>query len=112
MSGIITDVRQLVVLGASGGRPTASQACSGFLIEWDGVRVVLDLGYAESKRKAVDVMDKNCSRLVKPVWRTIRVVPPLFDGRLVVTRSLGAIRSLGPSWSSRRDRQRGGLTVG
>jgi ribonuclease BN (tRNA processing enzyme) len=46
MSGIITGVRRLVVLGASGGRPTDRQACSGFLIDWDGVRVVLDLGYA------------------------------------------------------------------
>ncbi len=45
-SGNISGVRRLVVLGASGGRPTASEACSGFLVEWDGVRVVLDLGYA------------------------------------------------------------------
>ncbi len=38
-------MRQVVVLGASGGRPTAGQACSGFLVEWDGARIVLDLGY-------------------------------------------------------------------
>jgi ribonuclease BN (tRNA processing enzyme) len=35
----------LVVLGASGARPSAGQACSGFLLEWDGMRIVLDLGY-------------------------------------------------------------------
>lgn len=39
-------MRRLIVLGAAGGRPTAGQACSGFLFEWDGVRIVLDLGYA------------------------------------------------------------------
>lgn len=38
-------MRRLVVLGASGARPTAGQGCSGFLLECDGVRIVLDLGY-------------------------------------------------------------------
>ncbi len=38
-------MRTLTVLGASGGFPVAGQACSGFLIDWDGYRVVLDLGY-------------------------------------------------------------------
>ncbi|MDF8266516.1 MBL fold metallo-hydrolase [Luteipulveratus flavus] len=39
-------MRRLVVLGASGGWAPAGQASSGFLLEWDGVRIVLDLGYA------------------------------------------------------------------
>jgi ribonuclease BN (tRNA processing enzyme) len=38
-------MRRLVVLGSSGARPTAAQGCSGFLLEWDGLRIVLDLGY-------------------------------------------------------------------
>lgn len=42
----MNEMRRLVVLGASGGRPTAGQACSGFLLDCDGVRLVLDLGYA------------------------------------------------------------------
>jgi ribonuclease BN (tRNA processing enzyme) len=38
-------MRRLIVLGASGAQPTAEQGCSGFLLDWDGVRIVLDLGY-------------------------------------------------------------------
>lgn len=34
-----------MVLGASGGRPAAGPACSGFLLDWDHTRIVLDLGY-------------------------------------------------------------------
>lgn len=33
------------MLGASGAHPTAGQACSGFLLHWAGLRIVLDLGY-------------------------------------------------------------------
>lgn len=39
-------MRRLVVLGASGGRPTGGQPCSGFLLDWDHTRIVLDVGYA------------------------------------------------------------------
>jgi ribonuclease BN (tRNA processing enzyme) len=38
-------MRRLIVLGASGSRPTAGQPSSGFLLEWDEYRIVLDLGY-------------------------------------------------------------------
>lgn len=37
---------RLTVLGACGAWPQAGAACSGFLIEHDGFRLVLDLGYA------------------------------------------------------------------
>ena len=37
--------RRLVVLGGCGAWPEAGRACSGFLLEYDGFRVVLDLGY-------------------------------------------------------------------
>jgi ribonuclease BN (tRNA processing enzyme) len=37
-------------LGATGAYPEAGQACSGFLLEWDGFRAVLDLGYGTLPR--------------------------------------------------------------
>jgi len=37
---------RLTVLGGCGAWPEAGQACSGFLVEHDGFRLVLDLGYA------------------------------------------------------------------
>jgi ribonuclease BN (tRNA processing enzyme) len=36
----------LTVLGGCGAWPQAGQACSGFLVEHDGFRLLLDLGYA------------------------------------------------------------------
>jgi ribonuclease BN (tRNA processing enzyme) len=41
---------RLVVLGSCGAWPEAGRACSGFLIEHDGARVVLDLGYGTLPR--------------------------------------------------------------
>ena len=40
----------LVVLGTCGAWPEPGRACSGFLLEHDGFRVVLDLGYATVPR--------------------------------------------------------------
>jgi ribonuclease BN (tRNA processing enzyme) len=37
---------RLTVLGGCGAWPAAGDACSGFLVEHDGFRLVLDLGYA------------------------------------------------------------------
>ena len=37
---------RLTVLGGSGGYPAASGACSGYLIEHDGFRLLVDPGYA------------------------------------------------------------------
>lgn len=37
---------KITVLGGCGGWPTAQEACSGFLVEQDGFRLLLDLGYA------------------------------------------------------------------
>jgi ribonuclease BN (tRNA processing enzyme) len=39
-------VRSLTVLGSCGAWPEAGRACAGFLLEYDGFKVVLDLGYA------------------------------------------------------------------
>lgn len=41
---------KLTVLGGAGGWPPASQACSGYLIEHDGYRLLVDPGYATLPR--------------------------------------------------------------
>jgi ribonuclease BN (tRNA processing enzyme) len=43
-------MRQVIVLGGCGAFPEPGRACSGFLVEWDGFRLVLDLGYATLPR--------------------------------------------------------------
>src|ERR1700683_5214603 len=37
---------RMTVLGGCGGWPAAGRACSGYLVEQDGVRVLIDPGYA------------------------------------------------------------------
>ncbi|GAA5198980.1 MBL fold metallo-hydrolase [Rugosimonospora acidiphila] len=41
---------RLTVLGACGAWPAAGQACSGFLVERDGFRLLVDVGYATVPR--------------------------------------------------------------
>ena len=41
---------RLAVLGACGAWPEAGQACSGFLVEHDGFRLLIDVGYATVPR--------------------------------------------------------------
>lgn len=53
----MTPSRRLVVLGASAARPTSEQGCSGYLLEWDGVRIVLDLGYGTVQQLLTHVPD-------------------------------------------------------
>lgn len=43
-------MRRLTVLGTCGAWPTAGRAASGFLLEYDGFRVALDLGYGTFPR--------------------------------------------------------------
>ena len=42
--------RRLTVLGSCGAFPEPGRACSGLLVQWDGFRLVLDLGYATFPR--------------------------------------------------------------
>src|SRR4029450_4377373 len=42
--------RRLVVPGSCGAWPEAGRACSGFVVEHGGARVVLDLGYGTLPR--------------------------------------------------------------
>ena len=41
---------RLTVLGGCGAWPEAGQACSGFLVEQDGFRLLVDAGYATLPR--------------------------------------------------------------
>lgn len=43
-------MRNVTVLGSCGAFPEPGRACSGFLVEWDGYRLALDLGYATLPR--------------------------------------------------------------
>ena len=43
-------MRTLTVLGSCGAWPEDGRACAGFLLKYDGFRVVLDLGYAALPR--------------------------------------------------------------
>lgn len=43
-------MRQVTVLGGCGAFPEPGRACSGFAVDWDGFRVVLDLGYGTLPR--------------------------------------------------------------
>jgi ribonuclease BN (tRNA processing enzyme) len=45
---------RLTVLGADGAYPSPGGACSGFLVEQDGFRLLLDVGYATVPRLPVD----------------------------------------------------------
>src|SRR3569833_1274023 len=55
---------RLTVLGACGAWPQAAEACSGFLVEHDGFRLVLDLGYASVPR----LLTRICAELVDAVF--------------------------------------------
>ena len=46
----MASVRRLRVLGGCAAWPEPGRAASGFLIEWDGFRLILDLGYATLPR--------------------------------------------------------------
>src|SRR5262245_17826396 len=43
-------MKTLTVLGSCGGFPEPGRACSGFAVDWDGFRLVIDLGYATLPR--------------------------------------------------------------
>lgn len=40
----------MTVLGSCGAFPEPGRACSGFAVDWDGYRLLLDLGYATLPR--------------------------------------------------------------
>ena len=48
--GHAVSMRRITVLGSCGAFPEPGRACSGFLVEWDDYRLVLDLGYATLPR--------------------------------------------------------------
>ncbi|WP_432789383.1 MBL fold metallo-hydrolase [Brevibacterium sp. K11IcPPYGO002] len=54
----------LTVLGASAAHPVMGEACSGYLIDWDGFRLVLDLGYGTFPRLLSHVPDADIDAVV------------------------------------------------
>src|SRR6185312_2152231 len=56
-------MRQVTVLGSCGAFPEPGRACSGFAVDWDGFRLVLDLGYATLPRLLAHWPDGALDRL-------------------------------------------------
>ncbi len=56
--------RRLTVLGSCGAWPEAGRAASGFLLEYDGFRLVLDLGYATLPRLLAHCPDGDVDAVV------------------------------------------------
>lgn len=56
--------RILTVLGSSAAYPTPAHSCSGFLIEWDGYRIVLDLGYGTLPRLLAHLPEADLDAVV------------------------------------------------
>jgi ribonuclease BN (tRNA processing enzyme) len=57
---------RLTVLGGCGAWPQAGQACSGYLVEQDGFRLLLDLGYATVPR----LLERTAAEQVDAVFIT------------------------------------------
>jgi ribonuclease BN (tRNA processing enzyme) len=57
-------MRQVTVLGSCGAYPEPGRACSGFLVEWDGFRLVLDLGYGTLPRLLAHCPDAALDAIV------------------------------------------------
>ncbi|MBQ1023974.1 MBL fold metallo-hydrolase [Micromonospora sp. C95] len=57
-------MRRVTVLGSCGAYPEPGRACSGFLVEWDGFRLVLDLGYAALPRLLAHCPDVDVDAVV------------------------------------------------
>jgi ribonuclease BN (tRNA processing enzyme) len=55
---------KITVLGACGAWPTAGQACSGYLVEHDGFRLAMDLGYATFPR----LLEQVAAERLDAVW--------------------------------------------
>ncbi len=93
---------RLTVLGGSGAFPTADHACSGFLLEHEGFRAVIDLGYGTFQRllrlvpaESVDAVvithghPDHCADL-HPLLRA-RAMSPSAPSRLDVHAPAGAL---------------------
>ncbi|WP_169251292.1 MBL fold metallo-hydrolase [Brevibacterium sp. 'Marine'] len=57
-------MRTLTVLGASAAHPVPGEACSGYFLDWDGFRLVLDLGYGTFPRLLSHVPDAEIDAVV------------------------------------------------
>lgn len=100
-------LRQLTVLGGCGAWPEAGRACSGFLVEYDGFRLVVDLGYATLPRLLTLVPDGRVDAVVithehpdhcvdlHALYRVWRFARPPMPGRLPVYAPDGVLTRLG-----------------
>ncbi|MEK8105158.1 hypothetical protein NKG94_08025 [Micromonospora sp. M12] len=59
-------MRKVTVLGSCGAFPEPGRACSGFAVDWDGYRLVLDL---------VTPRCRGCSRTGRMAWWTLSSSP-------------------------------------
>jgi ribonuclease BN (tRNA processing enzyme) len=57
-------MRQVTVLGSCAAFPEPGRACSGFLVDYDGYRLVLDLGYATLPRLLTNWADGGIDAVV------------------------------------------------
>ncbi|MDA3645476.1 MBL fold metallo-hydrolase [Saccharopolyspora indica] len=57
-------MRQITVLGGCGAFPEPGRACSGFAVDWEGYRLVLDLGYGTLPRLLVHWPDAAVDAVV------------------------------------------------
>jgi ribonuclease BN (tRNA processing enzyme) len=60
----VAEASRLTVLGSCGAWPEAGRAASGFLLEHDGFRLVLDLGYATLPRLLAHCPDGDVDAIV------------------------------------------------
>jgi len=83
---------RLTVPGGCGAWPEAGQACSGFLVEHDGFRLLMDAGYATVPRLlqhiSADELDAvfishghpdHCADLNPPLWARVLCGGPPAD---------------------------------
>jgi ribonuclease BN (tRNA processing enzyme) len=75
---------RLTVLGADGAFPAPGGACSAFLVEQDGFRLLLDVGYATMPRLPVHVRDVDAVLVTHGHPDHCADLNPLLRSRLLV----------------------------
>jgi hypothetical protein len=87
---------RLTVLGACGAWPEAGQACSGYLVEHDGFRLLIDAGYAIVPRLLERVFDAWTCLL--PHWVPNAGLRLAEQARCSPTPETAALTRESPAW--------------